>query len=146
MDNLVIALKLKDKGTMFHDSSQDFTLSGGTTVAYGKRTLKVANAIKAGILIVLESEAAYKAACAERGQAPDPNEAATNEEAGYSSKTVAALKELCAIKEIDVTGFKLKTDYVAALEAKDIADAEAAKAEEASKESEEASKEEAKAE
>lgn len=61
-------VKLRDKGGMFHDASQDFTLSGGFTVGECNRTGKVQSAMKGGVIEELRDEKEFKAAMAERGQ------------------------------------------------------------------------------
>lgn len=65
-------VKLKDRGTIFHDISQDFTLSGGKTVGECQPTPKVNQAIKAGVLEELKTDEDYEKALEERGEKENP--------------------------------------------------------------------------
>lgn len=54
-----VFIRLKDRSTIFHDASQDVTLTG-TQVKEAEETSKVLSAIKHGLLEVVEPEKEVK--------------------------------------------------------------------------------------
>ena len=131
-----VYVKLKDKGGIFHDASQDFTLSGSVTIAETELTPKVAAGLKGGVIEKLADKAAYEAACKERGQAvagevvkaKDATTGATGGATGgkYDSLLKAELVAECEKRGLDIKDAKTNALLIKLLEDNDT-EAEAAK-------------------
>lgn len=67
-----VFIRLKDRSTIFHDASQDVTVTG-TQVKEAEETSKVLSAIKHGLLEVVKTEEVKEA------EKPKPAEASTTE-------------------------------------------------------------------
>lgn len=70
-----VFIRLKDRSTIFHDASQDVTVTG-TQVKEAEETSKVLSAIKHGLLEVVEPEKEKEVKEAEK---PKTDEASTTE-------------------------------------------------------------------
>lgn len=66
-----VFIRLKDRSTIFHDASQDVTVTG-TQVKEAEETSKVLSAIKHGLLEVVEPEK-------EKDGKPEPDKASTTD-------------------------------------------------------------------